>query len=119
MVAGHQRTPRRGADGATGVKLCEPHTTGGEPIDIGGFDFRLAVAAQIAVAKIVCQKKHDIRTFCRGRSLRFLGKCKSEDRERKGGDDIRQTARSRETIHKVMLAFKKMTDVRLPENHSI
>src|SRR5262249_36760283 len=48
MQAGHQSATRRCADGAAGIATCEADALGGQLIYVRGFDFRLAIAAEIA-----------------------------------------------------------------------
>jgi len=62
----HQAGARGGADGAAGVALGEANAFGGEAIDVRGFDFRLAVAAQIAIAQIIGEDEDNVWPLRRG-----------------------------------------------------
>src|SRR6266480_314861 len=62
MHARHQRRPRRRADSAAGITTHEANPFGRQLVQVRGFDFRLAVTTQIAIAKVVGQNENNIWT---------------------------------------------------------
>ena len=60
VVAGHQATARRGADGAAGVALREAHALRGQAVEVRRLDLLLAVAAEVAIAQVVGQDENDV-----------------------------------------------------------
>src|SRR5262249_5709315 len=57
VQAGHERSPRRGTNGAAGVTLGEAHTFGSQAINVGSFDSGLPVAADVAITQVVGEDK--------------------------------------------------------------
>ena len=70
MHSGHEAGAGRSAYGSAAVKLGEPHTRGGQLIDIGGSCFLLSITTHIAIAQVVGNDQYDIglaagsRLFC-------------------------------------------------------
>ncbi|OPZ11825.1 MAG: hypothetical protein BWZ10_02155 [candidate division BRC1 bacterium ADurb.BinA364] len=61
VQAGHQSAARRRANRAAGIALGKAHALGGQPVDIGRPNRRLAVAAHVADAHVVRHQKNDVR----------------------------------------------------------
>ena len=82
VLAGHQHTARRRADGVAGVVAREPHALLGQAIEVGGLDFFLAVTAQLGVTEIVRHDEDDVRLGCLGRLGQ--GECRDNGRGKLG-----------------------------------
>src|SRR5687767_5491946 len=61
VLAGHQRAARRRAYRRAGVELREPHSFGGELVEVRRLDVTLAIAAELAEAEIVADDQDDVR----------------------------------------------------------
>ncbi len=61
MLAGHQATPRGGADCVTAVVLRKAHPFRGQAVDVRRPDLLLAVAAQLRVAEVIGENVDDVR----------------------------------------------------------
>jgi len=60
VVAGHQATPRRGADSGTRVVTCETHSLDGHLVDARRPKTGLSVATQVAIAQIIGHDVDDV-----------------------------------------------------------
>ena len=60
VAPGEQRRARRSAQRRAAVVLGATHALGGEPVDVGGGQDGVAVAAQIAVAEVVGHHQNDV-----------------------------------------------------------
>ena len=60
-ASGHDCGAAWGADAGTDVELGEEGAFGGEAIEAGGFDVRVAVAAEITPAPVVSEDEDNIR----------------------------------------------------------
>ena len=67
VAARHQCSAGWSANGAAGIEVSEAHALSGQFINICSFDFRLPVAAQVAVAQIVRDDENDARLARSGR----------------------------------------------------
>lgn len=60
VFAGEEPVAGRSADGGGRVGVGKAFSFGGQPVDVGGFEFGGAVAAEIAVAEIVGEDEDDV-----------------------------------------------------------
>ena len=60
IASRHQRRPRRCAKWCRRVELSEPRTFGGHSVQIWSFEFRMAIARQVAVTEVVSKDNNDI-----------------------------------------------------------
>src|SRR5258705_11177907 len=61
MLASHEAGPRRRANRGARVALREAHSFSGHSVEVWCFDFCLAVAPEIAIAKVIRQDENNIR----------------------------------------------------------
>ena len=61
ILAGHQRGPRRRANGARRVIGREPHAVAGQPVDVRRLVEIAAVAAEVGPTQIVGDDENDVR----------------------------------------------------------
>src|SRR5439155_5046319 len=60
VPAGHQAATRGRADGASGIALSEAHSFLRQPIYVRSPNLLLAVAAEVAITKVVRQNENDV-----------------------------------------------------------
>ena len=60
VLAGQEHAPRWGADRSPGPVIAQPHALGSELVDIGRWDFLLALAPHLAPAQVIGQYEHHI-----------------------------------------------------------
>ncbi|MNN47113.1 hypothetical protein D3C81_1615190 [compost metagenome] len=77
IAPGVGRHPRRAADGALGVGTTETHAGGGQAIDVGGVQVRMAVARQVIAAQLIA---HDVQHVAHGVWGVWHGVHRSKDR---------------------------------------
>lgn len=70
VAPGVGRHPRRAADGALGVGAAEAHPGGGQAVDVGGVQVRVAVARQVIPAQLIA---HDVEHVAHGLGVGDMG----------------------------------------------
>ena len=60
MFAGEEHATGGRTDRTAGVELGEAHPPGGKPINVGRFDLRLTVTAEVGVAQVIGEQQDDV-----------------------------------------------------------
>jgi hypothetical protein len=88
MKSGKQCAARRRTDRRAGVCLGEFHSFVGKGVNVRRLDFRLSIAADVAIAEIIGKDKHDIRPRSGGARDRRRRKKRGDRKERSGSARI-------------------------------